>query len=66
MKKIDLDIVYKYLESPTSFTEDDIHSIENYLLEMREKLHRFNAQYGTNYELSDYVNAILERQHVAV
>lgn len=66
MKKVNLDVVYKYLESPASFADDEAHEIQNYLIEVKEKLHHLNLQYGVDCEFSEQINTILEKGRVAV
>ncbi len=66
MKNINLEVVYKYLESPSSFSDDDVNEIQNYLVKIKEKLHKVNLQYNVDCELSEYVNSILEKVQAGV
>lgn len=66
MNKVTLEKVYRYLEAPSSFTEDEVYEIHDYLVKIKEKLHSLNLQFGTDFTLSEYVTTLLEKDRIAV
>ncbi len=66
MQKVNLETIYRFLENPQSFTEEEISFIHEYLIAVKEKLDSLNARYNLNLQLSEYLASIFNKIGVAV
>ncbi|MFN7181928.1 MAG: hypothetical protein ACK4NF_04535 [Planctomycetota bacterium] len=66
MQKVNLEMIFRFLENPACFNGEEAAKIHQYLVTLREKLLQLNIKYNLNIEMSDYVTTLLEKEHVGV
>ncbi len=66
MQKVNLETVYKFLEDPDSFTDEESSKVCEYLIALKEKLKYMNSKYNLNLNMSDYITSVIEKYYSTV